>query len=166
MTDAEKAAAVTGLPGVVVVGGREWVLPPPSAADAARVYRLMWDLARKDCVNPLAFVNATAADLSPAVFQVAVREALAMGSGGGPAPTDDAVLRAYDSLDGVRLRFWYFARKLDEKVTQAVVKTWITDENVYDVMDALAKAQGLRDLDPKGTPGSGTGSSPPSPGTS
>lgn len=162
-----KSFAARGSPGLLVIGDYEYTVPPPTPGDLARTHDAMREIAQKSCVSPLAFVNAAADTLSPLVLSESVRAAVAMGSGGGVEPTREAILRAYDSLEGVRWQFWYVAKKSDPAVTRGRAAELVTEENRYDVSDALAVATGLRKLDEgKGPPGSGGNSSPPSPGTS
>lgn len=155
MTD--KALSVLGVPGTLTVAGRTFAVPPQTPGDVGRTRDAMRRLALAECSSPLDLVNAHAAKLAPAVFSEAVRQAVAMGSGGGVEPSQEAVLRAYDSLDGVRWRLWYQARKAEPGLARDEVDRLVTDENVYDVADALLDALGLRALDPKGPPASGTG---------
>jgi hypothetical protein len=132
--------AAFAIPGTVTVGGREFVVPQPSASDLARVHDRMREIASRACVSPLLAVNAIAKELEPGVAAEAIRAAVAMGSGGGVEPTREAVMRAYDSLDGVRWRLWYSARKTDPGLTQAAVNELVTDENRFEVADALFTA--------------------------
>lgn len=152
-------------PGTVTVRGREFVVPSPTASDLNRVHERMRELAQRQCVSPLAYVNANAEGLLPAVLAESLRAAVAMGSGGGTEPTRESVFRAYDSLDGVRFRLWYHARKALPELTRAEVDKLVDDENRYDVSDALAKATSPADgpADPK-APASGANSSPRSTG--
>lgn len=133
--------AVTGAPGVLSLKGREFVLPQPTAGDEARVYDAMRELAAKACVSPLAYVSAAAGELAPAVLAEAVRAAVSLGSGGGVEPTREAVQRAYSSLDGVRFQVWYYARKADKTLAPGEVAALVTEDDRYDVLDALAAAQ-------------------------
>ena len=139
MTAANRA--VLGTPGVVRVGGREFVVPQPTAGDEARVYEAMRDVAAKACVSPLSYVNANAEGMAPGVLAEALRVAVAMGSGGGVEPTREAVQRAYSSLDGVRFQLWYYARKAEPKLTRQEVADLVGEDDRYDVLDALAAAQ-------------------------
>lgn len=132
--------AVLGIPGGVSVGGREFVLPQPTARDHALVYEAMRDVAARACVSPLAYVNAAAKDLSPGVLAESLRAAIALGSGGGVEPTREAVQRAYSSLEGVRFQLWYYARKSDKTLTLRDVSALVTEDDRFDLLDALAAA--------------------------
>lgn len=132
--------AALGTPGTITLRGRDFAVPQPTAGDAGRVHDRMRELAARDCVSPLAFVNANAPQLSPAVLAESVRAAVAMGSGGGSEPTQAAVQRAYNSLDGVRFQVWYYARKGSPGLTQAEVDSLVAEEDRYDAADALAAA--------------------------
>ena len=133
--------AVLGIPGSVTIAGREFVIPQPTSADVVRVHNRMRELAQRSCVSPLAYVNANAEGLNPVVLSESLRAAIAMGSGGGVEPNRETVFRAYDTLEGVRFRLWYFARKTQPALTQDDVAGLVVEDNVYDVSDALAKAQ-------------------------
>lgn len=132
--------AVFGVPGSVTVRGREFVLPAPTASDLARVHDRMRELAARACVSPIQYVNANAGDLLPGVLAEALRSAIAMGSGGGVEPNREAVVRAYDTLDGVRFRLWFHARKAEPSLTQADVDKLVTDDDRYELADALFEA--------------------------
>jgi hypothetical protein len=129
-----------GLPGTVTVKGRAFAVAQPTAADLGRIHEKMRDLATAGCANPLAAVNAAAEGLAPAVLSEAIRHAVSIGSGGGVEPTREAVFRTYDSLDGVRFRLWYLARKCDDKLPKADVDALVGEDDRYEVADALAAA--------------------------
>jgi hypothetical protein len=154
-----KARLVLGLPGRLSLGGREFAVPAPTPTDAARTYEAMRELATRSCVSPLAYVNAARDGMDPAVLAEAVRAAVAMGSGGGVEPTREAVLRQYDTLEGVRWRVWYSLRRADATVTREWVESHVTDENRYELIDALDIALGYRSIDPKGPLGGSTSGS-------
>lgn len=147
---------ILGGAGEVHINGRVFVLPQQTPSDVSRVYDAMRDIAARGCMNPIAYVNAVAPTLTPMVLAEAMRAAVAMGAGGGPEPTRESVMRAYDSLDGIRFQFWFFARKTDPTLTREAVKELVTEDNVYDVADALVKSQQL----PGDPLGKAPGSSP------
>lgn len=135
---------VFALPGSVTVKGRTFPVPKPTATDLARVREQMRLLARANCTEPLKYVAAQIeGGIPPAVIQIAIGEALKLGSGGGVEPTDAAVAREYDSLAGVRYRLWFHARKLTTELTHADVEALVGEEEQYDVADALFTALGL-----------------------
>lgn len=141
----------TGVPGLVTVGGREFVIPAQTPGDAARVHDRMRRLALAGCRSPLEYVAAQPPEAFPypADRLEAIRAAVALGSGGGVEPTREAVVREYGSLAGVRWRLWYHARKTHPDLTQADADALVTDDTVYEVADALEAALGLQELDPK-----------------
>lgn len=132
--------AALGIPGVVTIKGREFVLAQPTAADHRRIHNKMREIAQRGCVSPLEYVNANAAKLDPVVLSEAVRNAILVGSGGGVEPNREAVFQAYDSLEGVRFRLWYLARKANQNLLLTDIEALVTDANFYDVSDALALA--------------------------
>lgn len=162
---APNTSAVLGVPGVVRLAGRELVVPQPTPADVARVHDHMRRLAQAGCVSPLDFVSAHRDKLDPGTYAESLRAAVLLGSGGGVEPTREAVLRTYDTLEGVRFRLFYAARKGDPAVTREWVNDHVTEDNLYDVSDALAAATDPG-LDPKKVPPSGPKTSSPSPGPS
>ncbi len=137
---AAKTAQVIGAANTVQIGDQEFVVPYPTPADMVRVREKMREIASKSCVHPVAAVNAIADTLSGPVLTEALRQAVQISSGGGSEPTQGAIIRAYDSLEGVRFQLWYFARKTNTNLTSAEVEALVTDDNRYDVADALAKA--------------------------
>lgn len=157
--------AALGSPGLVVLAGREIVILPQTPADVARTHEEMRRLAQAGCVSPLDFVTAHREKIDPGSYAEAVRAAVLLGSGGGVEPTREAVLRTYDSLAGVRFRLWFQAKKADANLTREWVAANVTEDNQYEVADALAVA-----LDPGGdqkkVPPSGPSPSLPSPGPS
>lgn len=152
-----KQAAILGVPGTVTVNETIFVIEPPTPADSARVSAEMERLASLRCVNPLAAVGAVPQDaLSGADRVEAIRAAVGMVSGGGVKPSREAVIEQYSLIDGVRFRLWYAARKADKTLTRDAVAALVTDDNFYDVDDALNVAMGYKNLDPKSQQASGT----------
>lgn len=148
--------SVLNIPGGVQVKGRAFVLPVPTAGDVARVHERMRQLAQRDVVSPIAYVAANADALPPVLLAEAVRAAVAMGSGGGAEPTREAVFRAYDTLDGVRFRLWYYARKAEPGLAREAVDALVGEDDVYDVADALVAAHDAGADGPKAPPGGGS----------
>lgn len=141
--------SVFAIPGTLTVKGREFVIMPPSSSDVARVHDKMRELATRQCVNPLLAVNAVAGELAPGVLAESLRAAVAIGSGGGIEPTRESIARQYDTLDGIRWRVWFHARKALPALTHSEVESLIGEDDRYDVADALAEALGLNGVDPK-----------------
>jgi hypothetical protein len=146
------STAIFALPGTLSLGGREFAVAAPTPTDVARTHQEMRRLAAQECLSPLAYVSASAPSLDPATHAEAVRAAVAMGSGGGVEPTRESVFRTYESLAGVRWRVWYAVRKLDGTFTQEQAAKLVTEENVFEVADALSKALGLDSLEKKVPP--------------
>lgn len=155
-------AAIFGLSGVLNLGGKEYAITPPTAGDAARTHEAMRKLALADCVSPLAYVNANSEVLPPMLLTEAIRTAVTIGSGGGVEPTRENVIRQYESLEGVRWRAWYQASRsemsLREKTAKDAFCSLITEENYFDVSEALARSMGLGE-DEKKAGASATGTS-------
>lgn len=151
-----KALVLSGAPGTMTIGDRTFAIDQPTPRDSAIILAEMKKQARATVVSPLVYVNAHAEQLHPGVFAEAIRSAVSLGSGGGIEPTREKIMEQYDTLEGVRWRFWYQARKLDATLTQKSVAELITEENFYEAADALYVAIGAKSLDEKKVPGNGT----------
>lgn len=131
-------------PGTMRIGGRVFVVAPPTPGDMMRVAKRMRDMARAAvCVPPLVSVAALRDQLPPDVFAQAVREAVALGAAGGAEPELAAVREQYAELAGVRWQVWYFLAKTDPAVTPESVAGWVTEDTLFAVTDALNAALGL-----------------------
>jgi len=155
----EAVEAVNRAPGVLKLGGREFVILPPTPRDMLAVRARMEALAGEKCVSPLDFALKHT-HLPPALLAVAVTEAIKLGSGGGVKPHPDAVWDEYASLTGVRWRVWYHvSRVLGDAFTLEGAAALVTDDNLLDASEALDAALRLKDLDPNAqAPATGTAS--------
>lgn len=141
--------AFFAVPGTLRLGTREFVVPAPAPSDAARVHRKMKELASRSCVSPLEYVSANREKLDPVTLTEAIRAAVAIGSGGGVQPHREAIMDAYDTLEGVRWRIWWAVRKGDKAITLEAVSSLVTEDNYYEAAEDLHKALGLDDLEKK-----------------
>lgn len=128
---------IDAAPGMVTIRGRQFAIMSPTKTDTQRIREKMVELARMECMNPIQAVEIIKDKLSPDILHTALTIAIGKASGGGAEPTHEAVVRAYDSLAGVRFQFWYMARKSLGSLTQDEVTNLIGDDDVYDLADAL-----------------------------
>lgn len=126
--------------GMVTLGGREFPVAAPTVTDLARIRAHMRRLAQPQCMSPLLAVNAVADQLLPGVLSESLRLAVQQGAGGGATPTAELIEEQFESLEGVRFQFWYLAHKANAALTLAEVEPLITDDNRFDVADALIAA--------------------------
>lgn len=145
----ETNPAIFALPGQLTIGSREFVIAAPSPTDKARVHRKMKELATRSCVSPLVYVSRSKDDLDPVSFTEAIRAAVTIGSGGGVQPHREAVMDAYETLEGIRYRVWAAVVKSEKSITQKEIDGLVNDENYYEVEENLNKALGLDDVEKK-----------------
>lgn len=126
--------------GIVSINGREFPVVAPSATDLNRIRTRMRELAMPECLPPLLAVNAVADQLLPGVLTESLALAIKQGSGGGAEPTADLIDRQFETLAGIRFQFWYLARKLNKDLKVIDVEALVTEDNCFDVADALIAA--------------------------
>lgn len=136
--------------------GRGLTVQWPTPGDLFVIEEHMLALAQKSCVNPLAAVAAVPASaLSGADREAALALALQHAAGGGVAPSNLAVVRAYNSVEGLRYRLFRLTRRTHPELGQADIDPLVTEANRPDLIDALDGL--LRVLDPgKDRPATGT----------
>jgi hypothetical protein len=149
--------ALARAPSALVVGGRSFVILPPTPRDMLAVNERMKALARARCVSPLDYALSHS-HLGAAALELAVTQALKLGAGGGVRPDPEAVWEQFHTLAGVRWRVWYHASRAHKSLTPEDVAELVTDDNLFDVAADLDAALKLARLDPKGRPPA-TGSS-------
>ncbi|AMV25440.1 hypothetical protein VT84_13645 [Gemmata sp. SH-PL17] len=131
----------------------------PTAADHLDVIEAMRDQAQKQCVSPLAYLNAHLGQINPALVEVATRQALAMGAGGGVAPAPQLIEQQYTTVDGLAWRLTFHIKKLHPDFTDEKAREILKADGRWNTADALDKAIGFGDIDPKkDAPPTGTGS--------
>lgn len=150
--------ALSKTPGLLSLGGREFVILPPTPRDQLATMDRMKSLARAKCVSPLDYVLKHAT-LPPGAMALAVQEAIKLGAGGGIEPTPDAVWEQYTSLDGVRWRVWYHVSRVVKDFKPEDVAPLVTEDNLFDAAEALDAALKFGAVDSeKKTPATGTAS--------
>ena len=155
--DEHKAAAAGG--GVIELGGRVFAVPPMSGPGWMAVRNEWRNQVMAQSKDPLAMVNErveaaakAGKPFSPFVVELMVKTA--MGSAGrkeGKAePTDAEILAHGETLDGGRFLVWYRLRQSDPTVTREWVAEHLPDmEAVWRVNEAIVRAEGFADIDPK-----------------
>lgn len=151
--------AIASPPGLVTVGGRSFVIAPPSPGDMLREMLQMKQLARACCLSPVDYA-AQHAHLPPAIFAALLREAVALGAGNGgkSEPTEQMFQEQYAMPPGVRWRLWYHVTRSGYKdFTEKDAESLVTDHNCIDVTNAIDAALKLASIDAeKKTPPTGT----------
>jgi len=137
---------------LLVLGGREFVILPPTPRDKLVTHERMKALAKAQCVSPLDYVATKHAHLPPAAFAIAVSEAIKIGAGAPVSPSVEAVWEQYATLAGVRWRVWYHISRALKDFDPKEVEALVTEDNLYDASDALDAALGLGAIDPNAQP--------------
>lgn len=146
-------------PGLLKLGGREFVVLPAKNRDLLATNTRMKELARDRCVSPLDYVLGHA-HLAPGAMTAAIAEAIKIGSGGGVEPTPEAVWDQYTTLEGVRWRVYYHVSRVLKDFKPEDAAKLVTDDNVLDAAEALDAALNFRALDEKKeTPAPASGAS-------
>lgn len=141
---------------VVTVGGREFVILPPTPRDMIATAQRMKELAQAQYRSPLDYV-LTHSHLPPAALSLAVSEAIKLGSGKALKATADEVWEQYQTLEGVRWRVWFHASKTCPELTLEEVSALVPDGEHIRVVEALDAALSFKESDPN-APAPATGS--------
>lgn len=141
--------AVTQVPGTLDLCGRTFAILPPTLRDTTVTHQRMRGFAEAKAMSPLDYVVQKHSHLPPPVFAIAVSEAIKLGSAAPVAPPNEVIWDQYTTLEGVRWRVWYHITRIDKDVTIEEVAKWVTEDNHFDVSDALNTALGLDKIDPK-----------------
>lgn len=151
--------AISQTPGTLAIGGRSFVILPPTPRDKLATHQRMRAMVDAKCISPLDYA-AKHTHLPAAVFAVAIAEALKLGSTPPAPPPAEVIWDQYTTLDGVRWRVWWHVSRVlkDFKIEDAAAL--VTEDNVFDASDALDAALRLGAIDPKKeTPAPPTGGS-------
>lgn len=140
---------VVQTPGLLKLGGREFVILPPETRDAVATHARMTELARARCVSPLDYVLRHT-HLPPALLAAAVAEAIKIGAGGGDRePTPETVNEQYTTTEGVRWRVWWHVSRVLKDFGPEDAAALVTDDNAFDTALLLDAALKFAALDPK-----------------
>lgn len=154
----DKLDQLAAAPGAITVGGTTFAVLRPTPGDMIREALQMKQLARAVCVSPVEYVAKLATAMPPAVFALAMQEAIKLGAGGGVEPTEDAFRERYAMPDGVRWRLRYHVNRSGGSMTEAEAAALVTDANCIDVCNELDRALRLPEADKKKQgPPTGTG---------
>lgn len=132
---------------VLTVGGRQFVIPPPTPRDMLAVSQRMKELAQAEYMSPLDYASKHA-HLPAPVFAMALSEAVKLGSGKALKATPDEIWDQYSTLAGVRWRVWHHASRLYPTLTLEEVADLIPDGEHLRVAEALDAALAFKELDP------------------
>lgn len=144
--------AVSQVAGTLSLGGRAYVILPPTPRDKLVTYERMKALVAEQTVPPLEYVATRFAHLPGAIFTQAIREAILLGAAPPPPPDPAVVWAQYATLAGVRWRVWYHVSRVLKDFTPEQAAGLVTEDNVFDASDALDAALGLRAIDPNAQP--------------
>lgn len=145
----EPNEAVAQTPGTLALGGRAFVILPPTPRDMLAASRRMRAMVEAKALSPLDYVASRREHIPAAVFALAVAESIKLGALPQVAPDPALVWEQYATLEGVRWRVWYHVSRLDKSVTPDRVAEWVTEDNLFDVAEQLDAALGLAGIDPK-----------------
>jgi hypothetical protein len=141
---------------VLKVGGRSFVILPPTPRDMLAANQRMKELAQAQYRSPLDYV-LTHGHLPPAAMSLAVSEAIKLGSGKALKATPEEVWDQYQTLEGVRWRVWYHASKTCPELTLEEVAALVPDGEHLRVVESLDAALSFKETDPN-APAPATGS--------
>lgn len=154
-----EAKAVCAGGGAVEVGGRVFVCPAMSGPHWMAVRNAWREQVMATAKDPLTVVNEriSAAEkagrpFSPTVVESLVKSALSASARaeGKSEPSEQEILAQADTVMGGRFLVWYRLRLADPTVTQQWVAEHVPDmDAVYALTERFARADGLKDLDPK-----------------
>ena len=143
---------------VVTVGGREFVILPPTPRDMIATAQRMKQLAQAKYSSPLDFV-AKHTHLPPLVLSMSICEAIKLGSGNALKATDEEIWDEHFTLEGVRWRVWHHASKTCPSLTLEDVAALVPDGEHLRVIEALDAALRFKEVDPNApAPTTGSGS--------
>lgn len=141
---------------VLKVGGREFVILPPTPRDMVITTKRMTELAKAQYKSPLEV--ALAHNLPPAALALAVSEALKLASGNALKPSPEEVWDQYLTLEGVQWRVWFHVSKTCPEFTLEDAAALVPDGEHFRVAEALDAALSFKEADPN-APAPTTGSS-------
>lgn len=98
---------------LTIPDGGTYLIPAPTVEDVFAVAAEMRLQAKKKLLSPIEHLQSVAGNLNPAFLAAAIKEALALGSGGGSEPTVAAQNDQYVSEEGLAWRFWYYHHKVN-----------------------------------------------------
>lgn len=142
---------------VLTVGGREFVILPPTPRDMIATAQRMRELAQAQYRSPVDYALSHG-HLPPAALALVVSEAIKLGSGKALKATPEEVYDQYETLEGVRWRVWYHASKACPALTTEEVAALVPDGEHLRVREALDAALSFKESDPN-APAPATGSS-------
>jgi hypothetical protein len=148
--------SVSQPPGALTLAGSSFVILPATPRDMLVVHNRMRAFAQAKATSPLDFA-ARHTHLPPAVFAVAIAEALKLGAGAPVPPPAEAVWDQYTTLDGVRWRLWYHVSRTLKEFTPEAAAALVTEDNLLDAAEALDRALNFKGIDPN-APAPATGS--------
>jgi hypothetical protein len=132
---------------VLTVGGRAFVVLPPTPRDMLNVNQRMTELAQAQYRSPLDYA-CSHTHLPPVLLALSVSEAIKLGSGKALKATRDEIWDQYQTLEGVRWRVWYHASQTTPGLTLDEVAALVPDGEHITVAEALDAALSFKELDP------------------
>lgn len=131
--------------------GVSYAVRQPTPGEMLFVAERMRDAANKRCPDPIELAGRYAAKLNPAAATLLMAEALKAGLSGSRASVD-AVYEEYDTLEGVRWRFWFHVLRPLGHDDPGTADSIVTADNRLDVNLLLSAALRFEALDPKDQP--------------
>lgn len=133
----ELAAGGTGL---LDLGGRTFVVSPPTDSDFATLAGELRRLAKRRVRSPLAAVAEELAALPAEYRRMALEAASAIAAAGPVEPTQDQVGAMLYEPEGCRFWLWQLARRNHPGLTLEELKGVVTADNVTEVLAGLSSA--------------------------
>jgi hypothetical protein len=143
----EPAEALAQTPATLSLGGRSFIILPLHTRDMLATHYRMRALAEARDKSPLDYA-AGHTHLPPAVFAVAVAEAIKIGHRAPPPPPQEVIDDQYTTLAGVRWRVYYHISRVLTDFTPEDAAKLVTEDNLFDAAGKLDKAIKLAGLDP------------------
>lgn len=132
---------------VLAVGGREFVILPPTPRDMIATMQRMKELAQAQYRSPVDYALSHT-HLQPAALSLVVSEAIKLGAGKALKPTQEEVFDQYLTLEGVRWRVWFHASKTCPALTTDEVAALVPDGERLRVAESLDAALSFKESDP------------------
>jgi len=155
--DKARNEAAIAAPGTIVLGGRTFVIRPPSVLDHSAWRKELRRQIQAGMTDPIEAVNKRISEaeralkpLSPTVVKYLVDAALqAEAAGQKVEPSDGQIAEQTTTLDGARWWVWYVLRKADPSLTMATVNEHAADEDaIFSLANRIAEIQNMKKLVP------------------
>ncbi len=139
MIDNDKQTAAVAAPGAVEIGGKTYLVVPPTPAMELMIRSEFKRMCAARMKTPLQSIAADLQQLPPAYAKMAIDAAVAQQSSnaGNVEPSDEMIVEQIFTREGTAFRFWAQARSIQPELTLEEACQLITAENFADVLARL-----------------------------